>query len=105
MAATIGTVIHGTLRNQDLLPALLDTLRHVWPEAYEGTLAASFGAIPSYASEDDTNDWWNSEDAYSLSTQLFDALDECAPAGCYFGAHPGDGSDYGYWPDELEAQL
>lgn len=53
--------------------------------------------IPAYASEDKDSDWWNSEDAMILLDSLFDTLDLYAPDGYYFGAHPGDGSDYGYW--------
>lgn len=44
-------------------------------------------------------DYWieqASDDLY----QLFDILDAIAPEGCYFGAHEGDGSLYGFWPCE-----
>jgi hypothetical protein len=32
-----------------------------------------------------------------LLESLFDTLDNYSPEGYYFGAHPGDGSDYGFW--------
>lgn len=35
-----------------------------------------------------------------LNETLWDVMDELSPEGFYFGAHPGDGSDYGYWEIE-----
>ncbi|MCS2443096.1 hypothetical protein NXX09_24160 [Bacteroides uniformis] len=40
---------------------------------------------------------WNSDDAAGLLESLFDTLDSYSPEGYYFGAHLGDGSDYGFW--------
>jgi hypothetical protein len=42
-------------------------------------------------------DYWSGDDVASDLEALFDALDEYAPPYFYFGAHPGDGSDYGFW--------
>ena len=101
MTETItGTISYGTLRTQDLLPTFLDTLRDIAPAHYEQLMVSPFGAIPAYAQEDDESEWWSSEDAADLLSELSDALDEHAPEGHCFGAHPGDGADFGFWPTE-----
>ena len=95
-----GTVIEGTLRNQDLLPAFISLLRKVAPDAYVQLMVCAFSPIPAYADDDKDSSWWESEDAYALLESLMDELDQCADEGYYFGAHPGDGSDFGYWKFE-----
>jgi len=99
--AYAGTVSHGTMRPQDLIPAFLDCLADVWPEAYEGYMACPFSHLPAYVMADgDDSVWWASDDAGYLRESLFDQLNEAAPEGYYFGAHEGDGSDYGFWTIE-----
>ena len=98
---TTGTVIHGTMRVQDLIPAFLDTLAEVWPEAYAGYMVCPFGPVPAYVEDEgDDSEWWDGDDAKGLLDSLFDQLNEAAPDGYYFGSHPGDGSDYGFWAFE-----
>lgn len=91
------TVIHATLRPQDLIPAFLNVLKDT-PE-YE-QLVANNAVFPSYAQEDDDSEWWNSEDCAILNEELFNVLNQYAPEGYYFGSHQGDGSDFGYWKEE-----
>lgn len=92
--AYAGTVIHGTMRPQDLIPAFLDCLQELDPAAY-----AAIDGVPDDSWDDDS--WfWESDDAAWLIEELFDALDAAAPEGYYFGAHPGDGADYGFWQIE-----
>lgn len=95
----IGTISHGTLRTQDLIPSFLDTLAELAPEHHEQMFMGPFGPIPAYAMEDQDSDWWNSEDASSLLEELEDLLNDHAPEFCYFGTSEGDGSDFGFWPD------
>ena len=100
MSKIRGSVSSGTMRTQDLLPCFLEVLREVSPVVYDQLSVAAFSYIPAYAEEDDDSEWWDSEDAQWKMEEMFDALDEAAPDGFYFGAHPGDGADYGFWPIE-----
>jgi len=97
-----GTISHGTLRPQDLIPAFLDALRTVDP-TYD---QLHFAWIPQYLAcalvEGDASDWWSSEDCNWCLEDLISRLEESAPEGTYFGTHEGDGSDFGFWPLESE---
>lgn len=59
-------------------------------------------SIPAYVQDDDNDPWWDSIDAQCLLQDLCDVLDSYAPTGRYFGTHPGDGSDFGFWQFDLE---
>ena len=96
-----GTISHGTLRPQDLIPAFLDALRAVALAAYAAAMAQPDGfAIRVIDAPADDSDWWHGDEAQALLERLTDALESSAPEGHYFGAHPGDGSDFGFWPIE-----
>lgn len=97
---TLGTIIHATLRNQDLIPAFLDAISEYAPAEYEQIMATPFSMPPAYAMEDEDSEWWDSEEAYEFCYDLMDILSTYSPPYAYFGAHPGDGSDFGFWPLE-----
>lgn len=96
------SVSHSTLRWQDLVPVFLNTLREIDEEKF---LAVVFpNQMPSgydFAHED--SPYWDSHACMLSLDALLEALDSCAPDGYYFGSHPGDGSDFGFWElDEEE---
>jgi hypothetical protein len=86
MTYEIGTVSTGTMLASDLIPAFM------------AELPASHKLRVEYDEHG-----YNAADADDLLECLFDALDALAPEGTYFGAHPGDGSDYGFWPVDFLA--
>ena len=91
--ATVGSISHGTLRTIDLLRAFAFALSY---------LSGDYAELVNLADErheaiDVDADNETPEDS-ELVNELIDALNELAPAYCYFGAHEGDGSDFGFWP-------
>ena len=97
--AQLGTIIHGTLRTQDLLRAFAYTLN----ELNDGRHSILFNDALSLAYkldnlEDDDRVTELYDAADETVSQLFDALQDFAPADAYFGSHEGDGSDFGFWP-------
>lgn len=94
---------YATMRPQDLIPVFLDAVAEYHPAAYAQLTAGPVPPIPAYVQDEgDESAWWYGADASYLLEDLFFTLDEVAPEGCYFGAHPGDGSHYGWWADEHE---
>ena len=92
-----GTLIRATMRSQDLIPAFMSAIRET------AEYAQMLNVVPAYALEDDDAEYWDSEEcSMLLNEELFDILNHYAPDGYYFGAHIGDGSDYGYWESEEE---
>jgi hypothetical protein len=119
---TQGTVIRATFRPIDLIPAFLE---EAWGRGYTKEVAellrdsndgnlmdgstlldAIHGSEPFTADEENPywdpetmglNGWTAADDHNWVLEQLFDLLNKDLPDGLYFGAHPGDGSDFGYW--------
>jgi hypothetical protein len=98
--ASFGSVSSGTMRAQDLIPDFCWELRHLGHRAAELTRIESRcnRALSGKFGEDDAyfTDEMSSFDLESLT----DMLQEHAPAYAYFGSHPGDGADYGFWLSE-----
>jgi hypothetical protein len=102
---TIGTVSHATLRPDHLAVAFLEELEELdpdrltryfaecedggeleeWWEKYSTPLVMDRDKLPEFIDE--------------IVSELCDILNDYAPDFCYFGAHEGDGSDFGFWPD------
>lgn len=86
--ATFGSISTGTLRTEDLLDAF----------AYElERLAPTRDKEARKLIRDARNAEPGSPDADDIVEDLQTALQTYAPAYGYFGAHPGDGADFGFW--------
>ena len=96
------SVSHGTMREEDLIPAFEAVLEGAGAEVNRGDYA---DAVCKLLHEHDDYDCTLTDQeldqvGYYLNEQLWEELEDIAPEGCYFGAHPGDGCDYGFWTCE-----
>lgn len=103
-----GTLIHGTLLTYDLIEAFVAELEDQSigeddPEVKQLVMEANEVCAHGLRhGKDAVNyaDAGRAEEYGYLLERLTDKLDELAPEGVYFGAHPGDGADFGYWEVE-----
>lgn len=106
---TIGTVSRGTMVERHLIRRFMAALEEVDRSAYkqlrnDPDLAAFWEALDNNRDEDTPE---LREEGSNLLEHLFDVLNKFCPPYTYFGAHEGDGSDYGCWVDRerLDAGL
>jgi len=107
-----GSVSHGTMRGEDLLPTFMFLLeehdRETATKITSGTAELGWPySMAGLAFGDPFNEVQRELES-GLWEDLFEALNEIAPPGTYFGSHPGDGSDYGFWSheeDDLQMML
>ena len=91
----IGSVSSGTMRPEELIPTFLSELQRQKPLARRHRRL-----VKEINKRIHSSGYYELQDAdYDLEL-LFDALSEYAPAYFFFGAHAGDGADYGYWLSE-----
>jgi hypothetical protein len=109
MEFQLGSISSGTLRNQDLIPAMLNTLDTLVDKDTLESTYKNLGCLElveywnGHSGEvvctDEDSDYWTSEDASYDYDVLVDALQECCPPYVHFGTNEGDGADFGFWPD------
>jgi|TARA_R110002073_G_C9088059_1_gene547503 hypothetical protein len=88
----LGSISTGTLRTLDLL------------EAFAGEAEARCGDMATKAVSTariylDPDAIVDDEQAQETLDELRFLLEDSCPPFVYFGTHPGDGADFGFWPD------
>ena len=91
----LGSVSTGTMRAEDLIPEFLSVLKEYAPKrAREIKKDPDNRAVFAWLGGGQEEE---PDEAADLLNELFDGLGEIAAPYVYFGAHEGDGADYGYW--------
>jgi hypothetical protein len=91
----LGSVSSGTLRPQDLLLAFADALeRYARRSRALSSYRADIRSARTLAARIEAG---REIDADGMILDLSDRLNDLAPPHAYFGGHPGDGADFGYW--------
>jgi len=99
--AYLGTISHGTLRNEELLTAFTDALQYAMLNYHwqgQTDQAQAFSGYRQLINEAMTVDAESEDADWLINESLFDALNDFAAPYSYFGANEGDASDFGYWP-------
>ncbi len=94
-------ISNGTMRPYDVASKILHFLQTEHPDVFNEFMNTHPDMKKAYEMDDENHPYWNSEDCtYDLNDDLWDKMNDVAPEGEYFGAHPGDGASYGFWKSE-----
>ncbi|MBW2081558.1 MAG: hypothetical protein JRI39_00390 [Deltaproteobacteria bacterium] len=91
-------ISEGTLRIEDLLPIFVSAAREL---DTQGSWTAWLDGIEQCF---ESKGYFESDLARDDFEELFQFLQDNAPERTYFGAHPGDGACFGFWPLEEEEE-
>lgn len=89
--ANIGSISHGTMKKEDLIPSFCEELRYMGHRSKE---------LTRIEKSQNKKGYFESEDSDFDLESLFNMMDEHSLPYFYFGSHIGDGSDFGYWLSE-----
>lgn len=94
----LGTVSRATMITGDLICSFMTVLEKWALDLYHHA-EARLGEIKDIclSNHGEVDEDYDAQLEDFLHEGLFDALNSIAPPFCYFGAHEGDGSDYGFW--------
>lgn len=95
--ASLGSAMTGTVRAEDLIPAFASLLE--WHTRTQRGDSQSALLTTARNWIDETEADRDDEAGSEIVEELIEALGEYAAPFCYFGAHRGDGADFGFWFD------
>jgi hypothetical protein len=96
--SSIGSISNGTLRPEDLLPAMIGAADSLVLSKDERKTVNRIKSRVERAGVDDA--YWTDEQADYDRDSLDSVLNNHALPSCFFGSHPGDGADIGFWLSE-----
>jgi hypothetical protein len=93
-----GCLSSDTMRPGDLLLTFMAFLKTHDFETWETISEVLNAEYEEHYKDCNIDNFYDSEFvSMVLNENVFDALNNIAPDGCYFGSHIGDGADYGFW--------
>lgn len=90
------SVSWGTMLERDLIEAFLPYVKQYLPDKV-GVINEGYTWLDMLSNDADLTEDDYSNLSWYINEDLWDLMDSLSPDGMYFGAHPGDGSDYGWW--------
>ena len=89
-----------TMRKEDLIPCFYEFVKENNQNYFDDSTIL-YNRIVTFTSDEGIwESYYDSEDSDYDLEELFDAMETLADDGYYFGSHPGDGANYGFWEIE-----